>query len=123
MVLVKGHGVLVDGIVAVVDDGVMSVVEFVRRVDGLTYEFVRDGEAHGFPSFKRVDLDVWCRRLPEFGWAVCNAAGAVSSRPFDEAGQGERPPEGVWVSYKDERSYVYDLVHCDAQAAAGRESL
>ncbi|MDR3663047.1 MAG: hypothetical protein P4L86_22115 [Mycobacterium sp.] len=104
------------------EDGGMSGVKFVRRVDGLAYEFTRDGEAHGFPSYKRVDLDIWCRRLPDFGWVVCDAADDVSSRPFDEAGQGEFPPEGVWVSRKDDRSYVYDLVHIDAQAATGLES-
>jgi hypothetical protein len=101
----------------------MLGVRFVRRVDGLTYEFVHDGEAHGFPSFKRVDLDIWCRRLPDFGWVVCNRAGAVSSRPFDNPGHGDLPPEGVWVSFKGDRSYVYDLVRMDAPAAAGFESL
>ncbi|MGW6421320.1 hypothetical protein ACWF82_01460 [Nocardia sp. NPDC055053] len=97
----------------------MSGVRFVRRVDGLAYEFVRDGDVHGFPSYKRVDLDIWCRRLPNFGWVVCDAVGLVSSRPFDEPGQGELPPEGVWVSRKGERSYVYDLVRADPRAATG----
>lgn len=84
-----------------------------RHVDGLTYEFVHDGTEHGFPSYKRVDLDIWCRRLPAFGWAVCDADGGVSSRPFDDAGVGDLPPEGVWVSRKGDRSYVYDLVRVD----------
>jgi len=100
----------------------MVGVRFVRRVDGLTYEFVRDGEVHGFPSYKRVDLDIWCRRLPDFGWVVCNEVAEVSSRPFGDAGWGDLPPEGVWVSYKGDRSYVYDLVRSDVQAAAGLES-
>ncbi|MFD3702216.1 hypothetical protein ACFWUP_03655 [Nocardia sp. NPDC058658] len=95
----------------------MSGVKFVRRVDGLTYEFARDGDAHGYPSYRRVDLDIWCRRLPGFGWVVCNAVGEVSSRPFDDAGQGEIPPEGVWVSRKGARSYVYDLVRADPRAS------
>lgn len=89
----------------------MAGLKFVRRDDGLTYEFTEDGEAHGFPSYKRVDLDIWCRRLPHFGWVVCTDRGAVSSRPFDHAGFGYLPPEGAWVSRKDDRSYVYDLVH------------
>lgn len=100
----------------------MVGVRFVRRVDGLTYEFVRDGEVHGFPSYKRVDLDIWCRRLPDFGWVVCNEVAAVSSRPFGDAGWGDLPPEGVWVSYKGDRSYVYDLVRSDVQAAMVLES-
>lgn len=48
-----------------------------RRVDGLTCEFVRDGDAYGFPSYRRVELDLWCRRLPNFGWAVCTSLGEV----------------------------------------------
>lgn len=100
----------------------MLGVRFVRRVDGLTYEFVRDGDAHGFPSYKRVDGDIWCRRLPDFGWVVCNEATAVSSRPFGDAGQGDLPPEGVWVSFKGDQSYVYDLVRVADQAATSLES-
>ena len=80
-----------------------------RRADGLTHEFVRDGDAYGFPSYRRVDLDLWCRRLPNFGWAVCTDSGEVSSRPFGDPGDGDLPPEGTWVSRKGERSYVYEL--------------
>ncbi|MFI9505455.1 hypothetical protein [Nocardia sp. NPDC052566] len=97
----------------------MAGVRFVRRVDGMTYEFVRDGEVDGFPSYRRVDLDIWCRRLPDFGWVVCDEDGVVSSRPFDDAGQGDVPPEGVWVTFKGDRSYVYDLVRFDAPAVPG----
>ncbi|WP_142282769.1 hypothetical protein [Mycobacterium aquaticum] len=75
-----------------------------RRVDAFTYLFVEEGHPHGYPSYRRMDLDIWCRRLPDFGWVVCDAAGTVSSRPFDDAGQGERPPAGVWVSRKGDRS-------------------
>ncbi|GGG07891.1 hypothetical protein GCM10007304_22440 [Rhodococcoides trifolii] len=78
---------------------------FVRRGDGLRYTF----ESEGAHAFKRVDLDVWCRRLPDFGWVVCDGDGTVSSRPFTEAGTSDMPPEGVWVSYKGDRSYVYDM--------------
>lgn len=94
----------------------VSSVKFVRRVDGLTYEFLRTGETDGFPSYKRVDLDIWCRRLPDFGWVVCSESGVVSSRPLDDPGLGELPPEGLWVSGKGERAYVYDLIRVDAQA-------
>ncbi|MBF6078134.1 hypothetical protein IU498_26250 [Nocardia beijingensis] len=98
---------------SLIEDGVMSDVKFVRRMDGLTYEFARDGETHGFPSYKRVDMDLWCRRLPDFGWVVCSASGEVSSRPFDDSGRGDLPPEGVWVSREGDRSYVYDLIRGD----------
>ncbi|MFE3194899.1 hypothetical protein ACFXHA_38245 [Nocardia sp. NPDC059240] len=87
----------------------MSGIRFVRRVDGLTYDFAHDGEAFGVPSYKRVDLDIWCRRLPDYGWVVCDAAEVVSSRPFENPGHGDLPPEGVWVTFKGNRSYVYDM--------------
>lgn len=93
-------------------------IRFVRRGDGLTYEFLNDGVAHGYPSFKRVGRALWCRRLPGFGWSVCGPAGEVFSRPFDDPGQGELPPEGAWASRKGDRSYVYDLVRADARTGA-----
>lgn len=95
----------------------METVRFVRRTDGLTYVFARDGDAHGFPSYRRVDLNLWCRRLPGFGWVVCSDSGEVFSRPFDDDGNGELPPEGVWVSRKGDRSYVYELIRAAAPLA------
>lgn len=92
----------------------MGGIRFARRVDGLVYEFADDGAAHGYPSYKRIDLNIWCRRLPDFGWVVCAASGLVSSRPFDDAGRGDLPPEGAWVSRKDDQSYVYDLVRVES---------
>ncbi|MFF7632870.1 hypothetical protein ACFZB9_06910 [Kitasatospora sp. NPDC008050] len=48
--------------------GVVAVpIEFVRRLDGLVYRFRRDGTFNGRPSFKRLDLELWCRWLPERG--------------------------------------------------------
>ena len=91
----------------------MRGLRFVRRVDGLADVFVRDGELDGYPDYKRIDDDVWCRRLPDFGWAVCDGSGAVSARPFEDAGAGDVPPVGVLVSYKGNRSYVYDMVQVD----------
>jgi hypothetical protein len=85
-------------------------LRFVRRVDGLTYEFCREEQSVGeHASFRRVDAEVFCRYLPEFGWCVVDSAGTVSSRPFDEPGAGDLPPEGAWVSRKGDASYVYDL--------------
>lgn len=88
----------------------MPDIRFVRRTDAMTHGFDRDGDANGFPSYRRADLDLWCRRLPEFGWVVCSESGQVFSRPFDDPGRGGLPPEGAWVSRKGDRSYVYDLI-------------
>jgi hypothetical protein len=76
--------------------------------------------AYGFPSYRRVDLELWCRRLPNFGWAVCASSGEVSRRPFDDPGDGDLPPEGIWVSRKGDRSYVYELIRAQTQSA-GRD--
>jgi len=85
-------------------------LRFERRVDEMTYHFDQAGTFDGFPAYRRADdADVWCRRLPDFGWSVCTDSGAVLARPFADAGQGEIPPEGMWVSAKDDRAYVYDL--------------
>jgi hypothetical protein len=89
---------------------------FVRRIDGLTYAFARSGRSGGRPAYRRVDLEVWCRSLPEFGWCTVAADGTVTGRPFDAVGSDELPPAGTWVSRKGDRSYVYDLVHESASA-------
>jgi hypothetical protein len=81
-------------------------IRFVRRGDGLTYEFQRDADG----SYRRTDAELFCRRLPGFGWCVVDSNGVVLSRPFDDPGLGEVPPEGVWVSRKGDTSYVYELV-------------
>lgn len=99
-----------------------AAVRFVRRTDGLSYEFVRDGQADSYPCYRRLDADLWCRRLPDFGWVVCDETAAVSGRPFGDAGWGDLPPEGVWVSYRGDRSYVYDLAHVDGHRAPSHES-
>ena len=84
---------------------------FVRRGDGLSYDFVLENDTQfGHPSYRRTDFDVYCRRLPDFGWCVVDPDGRVLSRPVDDAGLGELPPKGAWLSGKGERAYVYDLV-------------
>jgi hypothetical protein len=98
----------------------LTDLRFVRRADGLTYDFVRDADAYGFPSYRRVDLDLWCRRLPNFGWAVCTSSGEVVSRPFDDPGDGDLPPEGVWVSRTGDRTYVYELIRAETTQAINR---
>jgi acyl-CoA thioester hydrolase len=94
----------------------MVELRYKRRIDGLTYYFVSLGLADGDRVYKRVDADVWCRRLPDLGWSVCEESGEVVGRPFAAAGHGEHPPEGVWVSAKDDQAYVYEMTRLTAEA-------
>jgi hypothetical protein len=85
-------------------------LQFQRRVDGATHHFTRAGTAYGYPAYRRTDdPSLWCRRLPDFGWSVCTDPGHVLARSFAEPGRGQLPPEGMWVSGKGDRAYVYDL--------------
>ncbi|MFH9352903.1 hypothetical protein [Kitasatospora sp. NPDC017646] len=85
-------------------------IEFVRRVDGLVCRYRPDGEFNGRPSFKRLDLDVWCRWLPGRGWCTVGADGSANGWPLHgRSGQGMFPPLGPWRSWKAGKSYLYDL--------------
>ncbi|GAB7067783.1 hypothetical protein H7J06_03200 [Mycobacterium hodleri] len=85
-------------------------IRFVRRGDGVAYEFRRERESpEDELVYRRVDLELFCRRLPDFGWCVVDPTGQVLSRPFDGAGTGALPPVGAWVSRKGDAAYVYDL--------------
>ncbi|MFB7667404.1 hypothetical protein ACFC1R_26260 [Kitasatospora sp. NPDC056138] len=89
-------------------------IEFVRRLDGLVYRFRRDGTFNGRPSFKRLDLELWCRWLPERGWCTVGADGVANSWPLSgRTGQEMFPPLGPWRSWKAGKSYLYDLRRID----------
>ncbi|MFJ9606185.1 hypothetical protein ACIRS1_07470 [Kitasatospora sp. NPDC101176] len=89
-------------------------IEFVRRVDGLVYRFREDGTFNGRPSYRRLDLDVRCRWLPERGWCTVDADGTANSWPLHgRSGEEEVPPRGPWRSWKAGRSYLYDLRRLD----------
>lgn len=88
-------------------------------MDGETHDFAQVGSAHGCPTYQRVDdVSLWCRNLLGFGWSVCTDSGQVLGRPFENPGQGALPPEGLWVSARGERAYLYDMT-TDERAPAG----
>lgn len=84
-------------------------LRFQRRLDGSAHEFAQVGTADGYPIYQRSDVDLWCRRLSAFGWSVCTDSDEVLSRPFADAGHGDLPPAGMWVSAKGDQAYVYDM--------------
>ena len=88
--------------------------ELRRQVDGLVYRFHRQIGADGALAYKREDRNLWIVRSAQWGWvSLMPEDGAIAGRPWDVApeDQGDAPPEGIWVSRKGEKSYVYDLVY------------
>ncbi len=92
----------------------VETFELRRRIDGLVYRFHRQIGPDGTRAYKREDRDLWIVRSARWGWiSVLPDDGSISGRPWEVASedQGDAPPEGIWVSRKGEKSYVYDLVH------------
>ena len=88
--------------------------ELRRQSDELVYSFVRTTDPRGGMAYQRRDLNVWIRRDPRLGWiAWDDETQTCTGRPWDvlPQDQGEHPPEGVWVSRKGPKSYVYELVY------------
>ncbi|WP_200797417.1 hypothetical protein [Streptoalloteichus hindustanus] len=82
---------------------------FVRHIDGLRYTFERDGERNGRPAYRRADGNVWCVWSPTEGWHCENADGLVTAHPLSGHADGPEPAATVWRSFKNGRSYLYDL--------------
>ncbi|MEM8632386.1 MAG: hypothetical protein AAGF74_14210 [Pseudomonadota bacterium] len=87
--------------------------ELRRQTDGLVYRFDRQPDG----SFKRQDGDFFILRHPRHGWIAGDVGSdEIFGRPWSvlPSDQGDAPPEGIWVSRKDAKSYVYDLVYDQA---------
>ncbi|MEU7564833.1 hypothetical protein [Streptomyces fradiae] len=88
---------------------------FVRHLDGLRHRFVRDGERNGRPAYRRTDGDVRCLWSPAEGWHCEIAGGLVTAHPLDGPADAPEPPATVWRSFKNDRSYLYDLRAHDSE--------
>lgn len=84
----------------------LAAFELRRQIDGLVYRFDRVGDA-----YRRADRDLWITKHPDHGWVAWDDDHGLTGRPWAAAGHGEGPPEGIWVSRKGPKSYVYDLVY------------
>ena len=93
----------------------VETFELRRQIDDLVYRFHRDKMPDGRPGYRREDKDLWILWTEDRGWiSVLPDSGALSGRPWEVAPaeqNAESPPEGIWVSRKGEKSYVYDLVY------------
>ncbi|GAO07792.1 hypothetical protein [Streptomyces lydicamycinicus] len=87
----------------------LASFDFVRHIDGLRYHFEHDGERHGRPAYRRTDGQVWCVWSPADGWHCEIDGGLVTAHPLTGQGDEPEPPATVWRSFKNERSYLYDL--------------
>ena len=88
--------------------------ELRRRVDSLVYLFERMAIADPWPAFRRSDGPYLILRHPRFGWiAGEQGKDEIYGRPWNmvPGEQTDVPPEGIWVSRKGDKSYVYALVH------------
>ena len=91
--------------------------ELHRMIDGLIYQFDRMEISKGVFAYKRRDKDLWITYKPEIGWVAYDEEKdllhgvAWNVLPKDQ--NKDFPPEGVWVSRKDERSYVYELKYME----------
>ncbi|MFC8791258.1 hypothetical protein [Streptomyces cinereoruber] len=92
----------------------LASFSFVRRTDGLRYDFERDGEHHGRPAYRRTDGKVRCVWSTADGWHCEIAGGLVTATPLDGRADGPEPPATGWHSFKDDRSYLYDLRPSDS---------
>ncbi len=84
-----------------------------RLSDDLVYEFDRKNVSDNKYAYKRRDQDLWITYKNDLGWVAYDEdTKSVMGRPWDvqkEDQNNEHPPEGIWVSRKGKKSYVYDL--------------
>lgn len=96
------------------DDRHPSMFVLKRQSDGLLYHFERTPGPDGQIGFKRRDGDHWIIWHEELRWiAGAWDSDEVYGRPWDQLARQSKaaPPEGIWVSRKGPKSYVYDLIH------------
>ena len=92
--------------------------ELRRRLDGLVYEFDLTPRNDGGTGYKRRDQDLWINRHGKYGWIAWDGVSeTIHGRPWYSLPEDQLdfPPEGVWVSMKNEKSYVYDLVYSNVE--------
>ncbi|MFC6759047.1 hypothetical protein ACFQFQ_05285 [Sulfitobacter porphyrae] len=90
--------------------------ELRRHIDGLVYRFDKASDATGRIGFKRSDGDYWIIWHEELRWIAGSWDDEeVFGRPWDQSKRQSEtsPPEGIWVSRKGSKSYVYDLIHVE----------
>lgn len=91
--------------------------EFRRRIDSVVYRFRPCEPFDGQVAWKREDVDLWVTQIAGFGWVCIDRNRVICGIPWGvpHDKMGELPPAGEWVSKKDDKSYVYDVVYIDTK--------
>jgi len=88
--------------------------ELKRRLDNVIYKFDRKVFKDWIYWYCRRDKDLWITYRGWLGWvAYSEETQEVQWIPWEfriEDQNSSYPPEGIWVSMKWDKSYVYDLV-------------
>ncbi len=90
--------------------------ELHRQSDDLIYQFDRKLNSDGEFGYKRRDQDLWITWKYEFGWiAFDEESQSITGRAWEvmPEAQIDHPPEGIWVSKKGIKSYVYELKYTE----------
>lgn len=90
--------------------------ELRRLIDRHVYRFAKTTDRQGRKGFKRDDGDYWIIRHEKLGWIAGSwNSNDVFGRPWDQLAPQSvaAPPEGIWVSRKGSKAYVYDLVYTE----------
>ena len=88
--------------------------ELRRQSDELIYTFIWTIREDNTAGYRRQDGDYWITKKSEWGWVAWDEASqSCTGRPWNvlPQDQGDHPPEGLWVSQKGSKSYVYNLVY------------
>jgi hypothetical protein len=96
------------------DKGRHDRFELRQQSDDLVYSFDKKKNENGEVGYKRSDGDHWIMNHAEYGWVAWDfQSRSVMGRPWEvlPSQQGDYPLEGVWVSRKASKSYVYLLVY------------
>ncbi|KAF2108939.1 hypothetical protein BDV96DRAFT_652181 [Lophiotrema nucula] len=86
--------------------------QFTRLIDNFTYTFHHTSGTEKSSVYTRSDtIDVKIIFDTKFGWSTWDAeTGELTGRVWDvPEEQGEEPTEGIWVSRKGSKSYVYEM--------------
>lgn len=93
--------------------GKYDYFELIRQSDELIYQFDYKEKSEGVFGYQRRDQDLWITYRTNLGWvAYDDATQTVMGKPWDTLPSEQdvlHPPEGIWVSRKGPKSYVYKL--------------